>query len=970
MTIPKPYREALAPFVAALLMLLCTVAAQASYPIVRNFSKSEYGGGSQNWAIAQAPSGVMLVGNQYGMLDFDSRRWRLSGINYGTAVRSLMVDSAARRVYAGGTDEFGYFTNDIVGTSLHYHSLRHLLDGDKLHEIWNIFRLSDRVWLVEDFNVLSYDGRSVERRRSFSRKITASVPYGGNIALGFDDGDLCFCPPRADSLRHIATSLHSRVCALVPIAADSLVVVTAEDGLFLFSDGALSPFRPDLTPFLRDNRAFCAAASGSRIVVGTVRAGAVVCDLNGGPDIYIDSSCGLQNNTVLSAGFDIEGNLWLGLDNGIACAFINSPVRNLFANAIDYGAGYASLRRGAELLLGTNQGLFSMRYPLVAQPHDPHIRQLLSGQIWDLEQCGASTFVCADNGLFAGDDAGNFLKVDGIRSPLSVIGFPGNDDRILVSTSYGFYTAVRRGDLWVSDGPVEGLEDISGKPLEDPRGFLWLSQWNEGVWRLDPDEADRGFCRKRRYDSSAGLPPDGEANAVLLDGKVRFSTSEGIFGYNQTADRMEPDTLLAQIFSGLPLSRIYNAPDGALWVVDRNLTQVVRGGMFAAPEVDSVTFRSVSSRLNSGYENFTFPSDSDLIVGVERGFLYIDTRQRLQMPSANPVFISAIYSDGGDSLLYSAELFTAAHPEITLPQGLRSFRVEYVMPDYESAASVLYAVTLAPIGDDPGPLRWSEQIFYEFTEVPKGSYILTVHALDRLTGQRAQCSMNVDIPSPWYSSWGAWLVYCVLIILTAKELMRFEMRRSRKAAREIEVAKNLQLAEVEKKSREDNIRKDYEIARLKSERLEQEIRSKSNELSNFTLNLVRKNEILQDIGERLSRLEATIGSDEDSAKARAQIMKIRRLIHDNISHDDDWKTFTGHFDLVYNNFLERLRQQYPKLTILDQRLCAYIRMGLTSKDIAPLLNITYRSVEMSRYRIRRKMELDPDVSLADFLAKF
>lgn len=954
---------------AVALMLLCAFGAAASYPVVRNFSKSEYAAGPQNWAIAQAPSGVMLIGNQYGLLDFDGRHWRLSGINYGTAVRSLMVDTLSCRVYAGGTDEFGYFTQNLVGTSLQYHSLRQLYDGSKLHEIWNIFSLSNAVWMVEDFNVLAYDGASVELRYAFSRKITASAPFHGQIALGFEDGDLCLCSPRDSSLQQIGTALQSRVCALVPVRGDSLVVVTAEDGLFLLEDSCLVPYRPDLTPFLRNNRAFSAAASHSKLVVGTVRSGAVVCDLNGAADTYINSRCGLQNNTVLSAGFDVEENLWLGLDNGLACAFINRPVRELFANAIDYGAGYASLRRGDELLLGTNQGLFAMHYPPISSPERQEIVQTLSGQIWDLENIGGSTFVCADKGLYVSDNR-RFSRVEGVRSPLYAMQFPGVDDCILISTSYGFYSARLRGDRWVLEGRVAGIDDISGRPVRDNRGYLWLSQWNNGVWRLEPDDKGRGFVRAQRYGAESGLPADGQVNAVVVDGKVRFSTNNGIYCYDSASDTMVPDTQLPSLFTALPLSNIYTAPDGALWIVNNALTEVVRGGMFSPPEVDSVSYRSISQRLIGGYENFTFPSDSDLVVGSERGFMYIDTRHTSRSQLSNPVFISAVYGSN-DSLLYFAPLFPKPLPDITVPQGSRSFRVEYVKPDYEAANSVIYAVTFTRSGEEPGPLRWSEQTSYEYSELAAGAYTLTVHALDRLLGQTTQCSLRISIPAPWYSSWGAWLVYGMIVILLVDISVHYLLRRSEKAARDIEKAMNLELAEVEKKSREDNIQKDYEIARLKSERLEQEIRSKTNELSNFTLNLVRKNEILQDIGARLSRLEAAIAADDESStRARAQIAKIQRLIHDNISHDDDWKTFTSHFDLVYDNFLERLRQKFPKLTILDQRLCAYIRMGLTSKDIAPLLNITFRSVEMSRYRIRRKMELDSDVSLAEFLAKF
>jgi FixJ family two-component response regulator len=65
-----------------------------------------------------------------------------------------------------------------------------------------------------------------------------------------------------------------------------------------------------------------------------------------------------------------------------------------------------------------------------------------------------------------------------------------------------------------------------------------------------------------------------------------------------------------------------------------------------------------------------------------------------------------------------------------------------------------------------------------------------------------------------------------------------------------------------------------------------------------------------------------------------------------------------------------LSEKFPNLTISDKKLCAYLKMDLSSKDIAPLLNMSFRSVEMSRYRLRKKMELERDVNLSDFLQNF
>ena len=100
------------------------------------------------------------------------------------------------------------------------------------------------------------------------------------------------------------------------------------------------------------------------------------------------------------------------------------------------------------------------------------------------------------------------------------------------------------------------------------------------------------------------------------------------------------------------------------------------------------------------------------------------------------------------------------------------------------------------------------------------------------------------------------------------------------------------------------------------------------------------------------------------------IERVQDDIRKNIERDDNWKKFETNFDIVYENYLKRLGTDYPALTVSDKKLCAYLKMGLSSKDIAPLLNMSFRSVEMSRYRLRKKLNLNRDVNLTEFLQNF
>jgi DNA-binding CsgD family transcriptional regulator len=89
-----------------------------------------------------------------------------------------------------------------------------------------------------------------------------------------------------------------------------------------------------------------------------------------------------------------------------------------------------------------------------------------------------------------------------------------------------------------------------------------------------------------------------------------------------------------------------------------------------------------------------------------------------------------------------------------------------------------------------------------------------------------------------------------------------------------------------------------------------------------------------------------------------------------MSDDDNWEKFSENFNLVYDNFMQKITAVYPDLKRNDLKLCAYLRMGLSSKEMASLLNTSVRSVETARYRLRKKLNMDSGENLLNFIQKF
>jgi DNA-binding CsgD family transcriptional regulator len=147
--------------------------------------------------------------------------------------------------------------------------------------------------------------------------------------------------------------------------------------------------------------------------------------------------------------------------------------------------------------------------------------------------------------------------------------------------------------------------------------------------------------------------------------------------------------------------------------------------------------------------------------------------------------------------------------------------------------------------------------------------------------------------------------------------------------------------------------------KLRNEQLSEVVDSKNRELAVSTMSLINKNELLNVIKEDLKKTS----SGEDNRSVKSLISSITK----NISEEDSWKVFKEAFDSTDKDFLKKVKLAHSSLTPNDLRLCAYLRLNLSSKEIAPLLNISVRSVEIKRYRLRKKMELAHEKGLVEYI---
>jgi len=135
------------------------------------------------------------------------------------------------------------------------------------------------------------------------------------------------------------------------------------------------------------------------------------------------------------------------------------------------------------------------------------------------------------------------------------------------------------------------------------------------------------------------------------------------------------------------------------------------------------------------------------------------------------------------------------------------------------------------------------------------------------------------------------------------------------------------------------------------------------ELANQTMDLIHKNKFLGKIKEDLDKLKMLSNDEVLREKISTLIGKINR----DVDHNKQWEVFETAFDDVHEDFMNRLKARFPTLTPKELRLCAYLRLNISTKEIAPLMNISIRGVEICRYRVRKKLNIDRDTNLTSLI---
>lgn len=927
-----------------LLLLLVTstitVKAQEQWQrAVVNYSRQDYRSGNQNWQACQNKEGWMYFANNKGLLEFDGCNWTTYPLPGNAKVRS--VCAAGDTVYVGALGQFGCFTRNKKGR-LTYQRKSDINDKDEQTNIWNIHKIGKDIYYQGDDAFFINNGKS---RINCPMGVSYSTVVYNRLYIVSSQGVSVLVGKKFQTLKGIDNHLAVKIVSILPWKNGMLLFVSSGRGLFVYKDNHVEPISTAADGLIKGERLSTATITEDYLALGTLQGGAVLLNLKTNTAEKMTIASGLQNKTVLSTTFDQDHNLWLGLDNGIDCILLHSPLRYLNSRQSSIGSGNCSIRYNQKLYLGTNQGLYEMSNEQV------RFIEGTGSQVLCLDTIDGKLF-CGGRNFFLSFDKERITRYNargvwGVRS----LGF--KNDILLTASYWGLRIMRKKGRDWQMAEEIKGT-DISSKTfyIEDSSGAVWVANKEKGVYRLVLSDDLLSVKSQKCYNSPL-LPKGDNVSIATVDGETVIASRQGLFRYNSTKDQLEPHTSLENRMEGhTSYTYIRQEENGDIWYAADGIIHLVRGKQKSG---------FLNNQLIEDFENISYWGNY-AIIGTEDGFVSLRLKRNdassissLKPQESHPhilPYIRKVYIGN-----YADTLFYGCQKPIVIPWKDNSIRMEYSASNYDPSQTVLYSYCLEGSGEK-GWSPYSRHRVKEYTNLHEGDYTFRLRIIT--TGNQApiETQFRFTILPPWYRSWWAYIIYTIFIAVICYTVYR----RLRRSLQQVIKQKDEQIQEQEE-----------QIETLQEEKLEIELRSKQDELVRSRMNIVRKNEMLQEIRKTVVSLNNAIPSAHDTnliealSTIKRRAVRLIGQIDTNIEHDDDLEAFRDSFDSVHHNFLEKLSKRYPDLSRKEKMLCAYIRMGLQSKEIAPLQNISTRGVEISRYRIRQKLGLDKNASLTEFL---
>jgi len=931
-------------------------------PIIHSFPKETFQGGLQSWDIEQGKDGKMYFANNQGLLVFDGVNWKIWSVPNNTIVRSLLLDN--NKIYVGSQGDFGYFEPNKQGV-LQYTSLLSKFPSEQrqISDVWDILKVEDKILFRTHKKLFQYDGeiRLLESSNSFSLMTAVEnevfIASSENGLSKFINGKLS-----ASKIKGLKGIEMRGACSL----EGDLTIALENKGIFKLKQGKWQPWFLKNNEFIKSHRINCIQKlNQERFALGTLTGGLFIIDQNGNVLQHIDAQNGLLANEILDIYKDGLGNIWLALNNGIAYVEINSPFSIILPDSYMESSGYAVKIHKEKIYFGTSNGLYQANWkdyynPLSASPFE--LITNTKGQVWGLDIKNDQLLLSHNQGAFKILDK-KALPIKDNQGSWGFIQLQSAPEYLIEGTYFGLNLYKYNDKNLEFLGAVANLPEESCRILAtDNFDNVWVSHPYRGVYKIQIDIESVSATSVDLYDEETGFPSNW-VNVFDIGNGVVFTSENGIYVYDNEVDKFSLSKEWNKIFpKESKVQRLIPDALGNIWFVENNQVGVVRIKDLGIDKVlEKEVFPKLNDKLVGGFESIYTYNNENVFFPVERGFVHFNPLKYKATDSLFNVHIQEVSI--GDSIAYGGWYDNELDSPI-FNYSENNFKFKYAATDYSDAEQISYQFKLKGLEDNWS--KWKSTNIKEYTELPSGEYEFLIKAKNARGVETKSKSFSFEIMAPWYYSNIAKIAYGILIFLVLSGLIFIPRKQFENKTAELKKEQEQKIVSKTKEYEEIVEKSKAEISELQAEKMKTEIQFKNQELATTTMHLVQKGVLLTKLKENLSNILRNPLAVEIQRDIKGTI----QLLDYNSQLDEDWDQFAKYFDEVHVDFIKRLKESYPQLTSKDQRMCTYLRMNLSTKEIVPLLNISVRGVEVSRYRLRKKLDLDKSVNLNDFLMKF
>lgn len=924
-------------YLIILFSLVCS--AQELPPIVK-YSKDNYNAGIQNWMISQDSHRFMYFANNEGLLEFNGSKWILNPSPNATIIRS--VKCINDKIYTGAFMEFGFWQRAINGqlfyTSLS-ESIKNKINDDE--QFWGIFPFDNWILFQSLEKIYAYNTKT-KFFTIINPNSTINKAFKTENGIYFQTTKGLYEIDQGKSKLFLSNDIINKN-KLINIfdSKEGLILITQKQGIFKFENGVLSKFPTNVDSEIQQSNIYSSQLlSDQSIALGSISNGIFIISNEGKLIYHITQNSGLSNNTALSLFEDVDKNLWIGLDNGINCINLKSPIKSYSDNTGVLGTIYTSIAHENNLYIGTNQGLF---YKELNSDAKFEFIQNTKGQVWSL--------FSYQNTLFCGHDSGTFIINDSNANLIfnasgtwKFVPFSKNSNYILQGNYSGISVLEKKNNNWIFKNKIKGF-NYSSKYFEVLNSNeIFVSHEYKGVYKFKIDKLLTSATNISKFKT-----PIKSKNASLAkyNNQIFYASKEGVFKFDNTTKIFEKDQTLSSIFQNeeYVTGKMIVDKSNKLWFFTKNYIHYYSSGKLSSDlKKNSLPIPSSLTNSMPGYENILQLSDESYLIGTTDGFYVLNNNDfKFNNHKVSLFGISNNVINSKSTNISISEKGNFNHDENNLA-------FNYTVPEYDKYINAEYQYKLEGLHNQWSEWSFNPQVVFE--NLPAGQYVFSVRAkvANSITDNIATYSFVIN--KPWYANNWAKLFYFILLLILGYYIHKFYTIYHEKRHQRI-IAENNILLELKE------LENEQQIMKIKNEQLSIDVDKKSKELAVSTMNLIKKTELLNII-------KGDLKNSTDSTTNRS-IKSVISTINKNVKDENTWNIFKEAFDSADNNFLKKVKENHPLLTPNDLRLCAYLRLNLSSKEIAPLLNISVRSIEIKRYRLRKKMNLPHEIGLVEYI---